>query len=148
MLSRFKSLPTLAATAGLLALVGCCDFEISTKTVPSGTVNQPYSYNLDTKCGDADWRTVSGQLPPGLGLDRKGKLAGTPSLAGSYTFTLEAVSKSNPDNDVISQGYAVVINAGAVPAGAVPAGATVGVAATPAAPVFAHRVVARYGAGR
>lgn len=143
MLSRFKSLPTLAATAGLLALVGCCDFEISTKTVPSGTVNQPYSYNLDTKCGDADWRTVSGQLPPGLGLDRKGKLAGTPSLAGNYTFTLEAVSRSSPENDVISQGYAVVINAALVPAGG-----AAGVAAVPAAPVFAHRVAPRYGAGR
>ena len=107
----FKSLPVLATALGLLALVGCCDFEISTKTVPSGTLGQPYSFNLDTKCGDANWHLNSGQLPPGIGPDLKGRIAGTPPLAGTYTFPLDAVSKRNPDNDVISQGYSLIVTA-------------------------------------
>lgn len=101
---------TLSALALAAALAGCCDFEIDTPSLPNGTRLQPYSFDLDTKCGDADWYVISGQLPPGLGLDsRRGRLAGTPSLKGVYTFTLEARLRSSTSNDVISRGYAIEI---------------------------------------
>lgn len=105
----FKTFSAVAALAGVLMLAGCCDFEISTKTVPSGTVGQPYAFNLDTKCDDANWRLNTGQLPPGIALEQKGRLSGTPSLAGTYTFTLDAISKANPEGDVISLGYSLVV---------------------------------------
>lgn len=107
---RHLNLSALVLAAGLTTLTGCCDFEIETPSLPSGTRLQPYSFDLDTKCGDADWFVLSGQLPPGLGLDsRRGRLSGTPSLAGLYTFTLEARLRSSSSNDVISRGYAVEI---------------------------------------
>lgn len=35
------------------------------------------------------WAVVSGSLPPGLSLSATGALTGTPSLAGTYTFTVQ-----------------------------------------------------------
>lgn len=111
--ARLK-LSALTLAVALVTLAGCCDFEIETTSLPSGTKGQPYSFDLESKCGDADWFVLSGQLPPGLGLDsRRGRLSGNPSLAGIYTFTLEARLRSSSSNDVISRGYAVEIETAA-----------------------------------
>ncbi len=62
-----------------------------------GTVGQACAHNffLSGGAGPYTWSVASGQLPPGLGLqtfsdprDANDELAGTPTTAGSYTFTL------------------------------------------------------------
>ena len=40
--------------------------------------------------------TVSGSLPPGLALAQNGLMAGTPTQAGSFTFTVQAADATNP----------------------------------------------------
>lgn len=40
------------------------------------------------------WDLVAGQFPPGLGLDKSGLLSGTPTTAGTFTFTVRVTDKA------------------------------------------------------
>jgi hypothetical protein len=66
-------------------------------TALGGTVGQPFAQNffLSGGAGPYIWSLASGQLPPGLALqtfsdprDANDELAGTPTTAGTYTFTM------------------------------------------------------------
>jgi len=54
------------------------------------------------------WSTSSGSLPPGMTLSSNGTIAGTPTLAGSFDFTIQAAS-SNPVQTA-TQSFRIVIN--------------------------------------
>ena len=73
---------TLTVAAGIL---------IADDSLPDGKEGTPYSYTL-TVSGDASvvWRVSDGTLPPGLSLDRNGRISGTPSKYGEYPFTVQA----------------------------------------------------------
>lgn len=62
-------------------------------TPPAGTVGAPYSYAF-TVGGTPPVSAVvtSGALPPGLGLSTAGALTGTPTVAGTFTFSIRASS--------------------------------------------------------
>ena len=59
----------------------------------SAAAGQPYASEAFTAAGGVppyDWTIVDGALPPGLSLDSfSGGLLGTPSAAGTYSFTLQ-----------------------------------------------------------
>jgi uncharacterized protein (TIGR03437 family) len=66
---------------------------ITTATLPSGTVLQPYSQQLFATGGTPPytWSLVSGSFPTGLALTLStGILGGTPTRFGSYSFTVQA----------------------------------------------------------
>ena len=81
-----------------LALMGCDDHEdlmIITESLPNGRVGEAYSFAIEVE-GDADeFLVVSGDLPPGIELVDSGVLLGTPTLAGTYTFSIEALDFSD-----------------------------------------------------
>jgi hypothetical protein len=75
------------ATAGASSLVA-----ISTQTLPNGTGGTPYSAIITASggCKPYYWSTT-GNLPPGVSptaSNTSATFAGTPSAAGSYTFTV------------------------------------------------------------
>src|SRR5713101_3823807 len=62
---------------------------IATTSVPSGTVGQAYSTQLNATGGTSPytWSVSLGSLPAGLTLSAAGVISGTPTTAGSSTFT-------------------------------------------------------------
>ncbi len=59
--------------------------------LPPGTSGTPYSYTFTgagTPHPSSPWTVSSGALPPGLLLGATGILSGTPTAAGSYSFTI------------------------------------------------------------
>ena len=65
--------------------------QISTAQLPGGAVSGTYSATLSATGGSTPytWSLLSGTLPNGLTLNASGSLSGTPSLAGSFPFTVQ-----------------------------------------------------------
>jgi hypothetical protein len=62
----------------------------------NATVGDWYSSNLSVSGGASPYTysIASGSLPPGLSLSSTGVISGTPTTAGSYTFTSKVVDKN------------------------------------------------------
>ena len=81
-----------------------------TPSLANWTVNQPgYNQTITAtgSIGGVAFDLAGGTLPTGLTLDSTGQLAGTPTVAGTYTFTVTATDSVG---DVGSQTYTVIIN--------------------------------------
>src|SRR5207237_2759192 len=68
---------------------------IKTTSLPSAVAGAPYTAKL--QAGDhpttvVTWKLTSGSLPAGLTLGADGTISGTPTSAGSSTFTVTATS--------------------------------------------------------
>jgi hypothetical protein len=85
---------------------------IVTPTLPNGGVGAAYTATVQaTGTPQPALGVTAGALPPGLSLDPvSGALTGTPTTAGSYTFTLSATNSAGS----VSRQYTVVIDASAV----------------------------------
>jgi hypothetical protein len=115
----------LALSAGAWA-----QFSIITPSpLPTGTVNVDYSTQLAIDMPESyfpTWSITAGNLPPGLNLDvAVGMIAGNPTTAGAYTFTVDAF---DPDANLhatkqftlyISTGLPLKINPVTPPPGAI-----------------------------
>jgi uncharacterized protein (TIGR03437 family) len=64
----------------------------TTDTLPSGTINMPYSQTIAVTGGTAPYtfRIDSGSLPTGLTLSPAGVISGTPTAAGNFSFVVRA----------------------------------------------------------
>ena len=72
----------------------------TTSPLASGTVGTAYSANLTTNSTTtaASWSITAGSLPLGLNLDAgSGTIAGTPTTAGTYNFTVTATNGGGSD---------------------------------------------------
>ncbi len=69
---------------------------ITTTSLPSATVGEPYSQQLNASGGipPYSWAVTSGSLPPGLALSSSGLLSGTPAAAGQYQFVVTVTDSS------------------------------------------------------
>jgi len=66
--------------------------------VPAGAVGVDYSFQYDaTGTPKPTYALTAGLLPPGLTLTPSGVLAGKPTTAGSFTFTVSAQNGVAPD---------------------------------------------------
>jgi hypothetical protein len=109
-------------------VIGTCPtITVSPATLPGGAVGAPYSQTI-TASGGTPPRTfavTSGSLPTGLTLSSGGVLSGTPTAAGSFTFTVTATDASECTG---SQTYTVRICPAITLSPASLPGATVGTA--------------------
>ncbi len=72
---------------------------ISTQSVPAGTVSIAYSSTLTATGGTTpySWSVSAGSLPTGLTLgSTTGVISGTPTAAGTFTFTIKATDSGSP----------------------------------------------------
>ncbi len=78
---------TLTVNANLL---------ITTSSLPEATTNESYSQTFTAVNGTTplSWAVTSGALPAGLTLSSTGVLSGTPTTAGTSTFTLTVTDSS------------------------------------------------------
>jgi len=79
----------------LSSLALAAQVKITTTSLPAGTVNTQYSATITTTGGSSPfvWSVSAGSLPPGLSLTpssntRSATLAGTPTAAATYTFSI------------------------------------------------------------
>ena len=72
---------------------------ITTTSLPNGTRSTNYSAALAaTGTTPITWSIISGSLPTGLTLNESsGIISGTPSAVGTFTFTVRASNRINPD---------------------------------------------------
>jgi hypothetical protein len=66
--------------------------------LPEGIVGTVYNKALSATCYDLylSWSIQSGSLPAGLDMNTSGVISGTPTTAGTYTFTVQVVEKLVP----------------------------------------------------
>src|SRR5438046_2647094 len=76
----------------------------ATLSASSAHVGQAYQVTLAFTAGTT-WNVVSGTLPPGLTLTN-GRIAGTPSLPGSFSFLVKPGNRSGP---VAYKGYPIFV---------------------------------------
>lgn len=87
-----RKLTVYAATAGTTSgTVGTSTAPVSvtTATLAAGTAGNGYDASLLATGGSTPyvWEISAGALPPGLALSQAGRITGTPTTAGTYSFT-------------------------------------------------------------
>ena len=85
---------------------------IQTPTLSPGSVGVPYTATLHAAAGTAPytWSVSSGALPTGLTLSGGGVISGTPTTAGTVTFTVKALDSSTPTAGQATRSLKIVIN--------------------------------------
>jgi CshA-type fibril repeat protein len=78
------------------------------KNPPGGQVGVAYDYLFEVDGSPVEFTRSSGTLPPGVTLNLDGRLQGTPSSAGSYTFNVKAYNLST-ESEALSGNVTVVI---------------------------------------
>ncbi|MFF0719414.1 putative Ig domain-containing protein [Micromonospora sp. NPDC003816] len=76
---------------------------VTSAAPPRGTAGQAYSFRFSAD-GDSDIRfgLAAGALPDGLVLAADGVLSGTPTVAGSFDFTVRATGTATSDTEELS----------------------------------------------
>ncbi len=94
----------------------------------NGQVGSAYSAALSATSGTGpyNWSLAAGGLPPGVTLNAtSGALSGTPTLAGTFTFSVQLVDTGN-GNTTVTNAYSVTIAAAGGGGGVVPVNGTCG----------------------
>lgn len=104
---------TYAMTIG----IGTTPLSITTPSLPGGTAGTAYTSTTLAASGGTSpytWSVASGStLPAGLSLSTAGALSGTPTTAGSFSFSVQAKDSAN---NTATQTYSLSVAAAAVTA--------------------------------
>jgi large repetitive protein len=81
---------------------------ISTIDLPEATVNVPYSRTISAVGGKTPYQWVinNGSLPQALTMSQFGELSGTPTVAGTSTFTARV---TDADNAIVNKSFSLVV---------------------------------------
>jgi hypothetical protein len=82
-----------------------CSLAIITYSLKAGQVGVFYSDTLEAECGVPPYRwSISNSLPSGLSLDSStGEISGTPTSAGTDTFTVMVTDSHSPPDTTINE---------------------------------------------
>jgi hypothetical protein len=81
----------------------CALPDITTTSLPSGIVGTAYSATINAMGSTPITFTLaSGSLPPGLSLSSAGVISGTPTTAGTFSFTVRATNSCGTDTQALS----------------------------------------------
>jgi hypothetical protein len=85
--------------------------QITTTTLPGGTVGQPYNQTLQATggIGTLTWSLSGGSLTPMLSLSPAGVISGTPTNTGNKDFTVKVTDTLNQSD---TQALSIVVSAG------------------------------------
>jgi hypothetical protein len=99
------------ATQTYSIVINCANITLSPSTLANGQEGLQYSQTITAIGGRAPYAfsRVSGNLPPGLNLLASGALTGSPTVAGTYNFTVQARDLNSCTG---SRSYTVVITGG------------------------------------
>ena len=86
---------------------------ITPTSIPPAVVGQAYDVVLTAVGGTWPYtfRVASGQIPPGLIFGAQGRIFGTPTQQGAYSFLIEA---SDSSGGTVSQSYTLQVSAAAI----------------------------------
>jgi len=80
--------------------VSTAPLQISTTSIPPGTVGSPYSATLQSTggSGTTTWSMIGGALPAGVTFGANGVISGTPSSVGTFTISVRATDANSASN--------------------------------------------------
>jgi hypothetical protein len=86
-----------ASQAAAVTLVFTAPFEVTTASLPDGTVEDAYDQSVAAANGTTpySWQLDGGALPDGLKLTSAGAITGIPTAGGTFTFTVEATDSGS-----------------------------------------------------
>jgi hypothetical protein len=99
--------------------VVCPPLSITTVSLPAGTAGQAYSQQIQSTGGYGTkiYSVIAGSLPTGLILNSStGAITGTPTLVGTYPFTIRVADSCPPEAQMAQQAYSITIT----PTGCIP----------------------------
>ena len=87
----------LKVNANLSIVIAPAPVSLITTSLPSGNVTSPYATTIAAANGTKPYSfsIATGAVPPGLALSSAGVLAGTPTTAGTYTFTVKVTDATS-----------------------------------------------------
>ncbi len=109
--SVFASVPGVSGQL-TFALTNLTGIGITPTTLPGGMVGVQYSVILTIQNGTAPyhWSVSNGNLATGLTLNlQSGEITGTPTVAGTFTFTVMATDSTKPSPQSAMQGFTLII---------------------------------------
>ena len=106
-----SSQPTAALSTRAYTLNVQMPLTITNPSLPNGLTGAPYVSIFTTTGGQPQYTysLTDGTLPPGLSLNQIGVIQGTPTLAGSFAFTVQ-VSDSSLTPSAVNRTYTIAIN--------------------------------------
>jgi len=106
--------PTAQIATKTFSLTILAGFTITTPSpLPSGTVGTAYSQTLASTggVGPYTWVRVGGTYPPGISVNGPtGVLSGTPTTAGTYSFTIRVTDSTTPTAQVTTKVFSLTVN--------------------------------------
>jgi hypothetical protein len=101
-----------ASQALAIAVSKPAPLTILTSSLPSGTVNSPYSASLQATGGiePYTWSITSGTLPVGLAFTPAGLISGTPAASGTSSFTAQVTDSTTPTPQSQTVDLSITIN--------------------------------------
>lgn len=99
---------TITATQGSLTGSAVVNVPVSalgitSSSLPNATVGRPYSATLTALGGSAPytWSVANGVLPSGLTLSANGQISGTPTSAGTFSFSAQVADGGTPQQSAV-----------------------------------------------